>query len=37
MSDLNMWQGIGRLGKDVEIRVTAGGDSVSLCVVFRLF
>jgi single-strand DNA-binding protein len=29
MSDLNMWQGIGRLGKDVEIRVTAGGDSVA--------
>jgi len=28
-NDLNMWQGIGRLGKDVELRVTAGGDSVA--------
>ena len=28
-SDLNMWQGIGRLGKDVELRFTAGGDAVA--------
>ncbi|CAB4121468.1 Ssb Single-stranded DNA-binding protein [uncultured Caudovirales phage] len=28
-SDLNMWQGIGRLGKDVELRITAGGDAVA--------
>ena len=28
-NDLNMWQGIGRLGKDPELRVTAGGDTVA--------
>jgi len=28
-TDLNMWQGIGRLGKDVEIRFTATGDAVA--------
>ena len=28
-SDLNMWQGIGRLGKDVELRFTSGGDAVA--------
>ena len=29
MSDLNQWSGIGRLGKDVELRVTPAGDSVA--------
>jgi len=28
-NDLNMWQGIGRLGKDPELRFTAGGDTVA--------
>lgn len=28
-NDLNMWQGIGRLGKDPELRVTASGDTVA--------
>lgn len=28
-NDLNMWQGIGRLGKDPELRVTANGDTVA--------
>lgn len=28
-NDLNMWQGIGRLGKDVELRFTSGGDAVA--------
>jgi single-strand DNA-binding protein len=28
-NDLNMWQGIGRLGKDPELRITAGGDTVA--------
>jgi single-strand DNA-binding protein len=28
-SDLNMWQGIGRLGKDVELRFTASGDAIA--------
>jgi single-strand DNA-binding protein len=29
MSDLNQWSGIGRLGRDVELRVTPAGDSVA--------
>jgi single-strand DNA-binding protein len=28
-NDLNQWQGIGRLGKEVELRFTAGGDAVA--------
>ena len=28
-TDLNMWQGIGRLGKDVELRFTSSGDAVA--------
>ena len=28
-SDLNMWQGIGRLGKDVELRFSASGDAIA--------
>jgi single-strand DNA-binding protein len=29
MSDLNQWSGIGRLGRDVELRVTPAGDSIA--------
>lgn len=28
-NDLNQWQGIGRLGKEVEMRFTASGDAVA--------
>jgi single-strand DNA-binding protein len=28
-NDLNQWQGIGRLGKEVELRFTASGDAVA--------
>ena len=28
-SDLNMWQGIGRVGKDIELRFTANGDAIA--------
>jgi single-strand DNA-binding protein len=29
MSDLNQWSGIGRLGRDVELRVTPAGESIA--------